>query len=725
MRLHSFPCPILQLTFVITDTGGDGLCCGSSCGYYAATVGDALVAGTDLDTTQQFSTVAQTFALWSPTRLDSARTAAPTVCALINVTVVPDSQPQQTAWRLTRAADGSVIAAGSASGAILPSYCAPRGEQMVFAIYDSGGDGLCCSYGNGSFVFTVGGTVLSVGAQLSSVWTTQFGFMGPPPFGTGVPTTVQGRIDIPAGSPSAAAAVTFAATSAFGRTSTPLAVSYQCGTTPSVTPSPSPSYTASATAMPSASPASFVTLNSAANYVSFAKSSALNFGAATSFTVALYLKATAWTNDPSFIGDKNWGSGSNAGWIIAGSSSGTLRVNLCDGSSANKKDIYTTLPVNDGGWHLVAMVVDRSAGAMVVYMDGVFAQSVSLGSLGSVTTSYPIAVGQDGTLAYAYGLSGTSIDEVRIWNRAMSASDMTALAVPLCVASTATPPYSSNLLVRLQLSEQSGSVTANSGTLGGTASVVGGSSVWASALSVCATAPSSTQAVSMTFVGSSGYVAIAKPSSLNFGSTTSFTAALYVRVVAPTAAPVLVGDKNWNSGSNAGWVLSMNGGSLWANVGDGTNRVDIKPSFSVADGQWHHVALVVDRSSGLLATLYVDGYARGSATSTTIGSITTTYMLGVGQDGTLTYGDPHASTSIDEVRVWNRAMSSADVSSLAVSTCVGTAAGASVPYSGNLLVRLQLSEGLGSYTANSGVVGGYGAVRGVNVWAVAASCLVQ
>ncbi len=52
----------------------------------------------------------------------------------------------------------------------------------------------------------------------------------------------------------------------------------------------------------------------------------------------------------------------------------------------------------------------------------------------------------------------------------------------------------------------------------------------------------------------------------------------------------MVGNKDWDSGLNPGWVFSFEypDGPAWkVNVSDGSSRADANGEAGVADGQWH------------------------------------------------------------------------------------------------------------------------------------------
>ncbi|HEV8700769.1 MAG TPA: LamG-like jellyroll fold domain-containing protein, partial [Candidatus Polarisedimenticolia bacterium] len=119
-------------------------------------------------------------------------------------------------------------------------------------------------------------------------------------------------------------------------------------------------------------------------------------------------------------------------------------------------------------------------------------------------------------------------------------------------------------------------------------------------------------------------------------------------------------------GSLNGYQIFLNGGSLCAwyfrdaanYVWDGTSCTLATPGFN--DGQWHHVALVVDAAG---ARLYVDGAQKAARAWTgTAGPSTTTAELALGRYPSI--ATPYLPGAIDEVRVYNRALSASEIAGL-------------------------------------------------------------
>lgn len=204
----------------------------------------------------------------------------------------------------------------------------------------------------------------------------------------------------------------------------------------------------------------------------------------------------------------------------------------------------------------------------------------------------------------------------------------------------------------------------------------------------------SVAATSLTFA-TGRHVRVASASPYQFGSAQDFTVECRVKMPASWSAdPVFVGNKNWNSGVNPGFVLSTNtsGGTWKFNIGDGVDRIDLT-GLPINDGQWHHLAVTCDRNSE--ARIFQDGLLLRTANMSAIGSITNALQLCFGQDGTTTYGTA-LTGSVAEVRIWNSALPIETVSAWS-----GKTLSSAHPNSADLIGHWALNEGLGGTHANS------------------------
>lgn len=155
--------------------------------------------------------------------------------------------------------------------------------------------------------------------------------------------------------------------------------------------------------------------------VTWDNGSELEFRNTGDFTIATWVNTTATNSDPSIISDKDWGGGSNKGFVFAFLGS-NWKLNAGDGS--NRIDLEGGI-VNDGKWHLLAVSFDRDGNA-TMYEDGVMTGSVDMSGLGDMNSGFPIRLGQDGTGAYGVPYQG-KIANSMIFNYALSSEEIAAL----------------------------------------------------------------------------------------------------------------------------------------------------------------------------------------------------------------------------------------------------------------------------------------------------------
>ncbi|MFZ1703151.1 MAG: zinc-dependent metalloprotease [Saprospiraceae bacterium] len=88
----------------------------------------------------------------------------------VQLTIKVDNYPHETTWNLKNASNEIIYSGGPYSGANsikLEDFCLPNG-CYTFTIFDSYGDGICCSYGQGYYHIKKGETILGSGGQFSS-----------------------------------------------------------------------------------------------------------------------------------------------------------------------------------------------------------------------------------------------------------------------------------------------------------------------------------------------------------------------------------------------------------------------------------------------------------------------------------------------------------------------------------------------------------------------------
>jgi hypothetical protein len=147
----------------------------------------------------------------------------------------------------------------------------------------------------------------------------------------------------------------------------------------------------------------------------------------------------------------------------------------------------------------------------------------------------------------------------------------------------------------------------------------------------------------------------------------SFTIAFWAKVSNLTGDPALIATKEWSGGSNVGFALGITASNLHANVGDGTRRTDSKPSLAgVNVGDWNHYTLVIDRDNRQIRVSINGGEF---VTSDIPAQLVNAPYLGkgslyIGQDATGAYGSGSMTCVMDELMVFDRALTQAELTAL-------------------------------------------------------------
>jgi len=144
-----------------------------------------------------------------------------------------------------------------------------------------------------------------------------------------------------------------------------------------------------------------------------------------------------------------------------------------------------------------------------------------------------------------------------------------------------------------------------------------------------------------------------------------------------------------NKGSLCAWYFKDGSSYVW----DGSGCTLAVPGY--ADNQWHHVAFVVDAAGG---RLYVDGVQKASQPWTgTAGAASTLQALSLGQyPGT---AQPYFTGTLDEVRIYARALAASEVGTLGNVAAPAPAPAAAAP-SGPVGYWM-LDEGTGTTAADT------------------------
>ncbi len=349
-----------------------------------------------------------------------------------------------------------------------------------------------------------------------------------------------------------------------------------------------------------ARPTSPVTWSSVVPATGFANSHSLEFDGATGYvttpfqgiggaearTVAFWVKTTA-TNDHGIVG---WGSSDANGekWHVRiNASAGNGPLGAIRTETQGDYTIGTTF-ISDDQWHHVACVYPGGGelGTVIHYIDGVpetpGGNNASTQAVNTSLVSDPVIIGrrrQTTNQLYFQGL----VDDVRIYDRALEPAEVGGL--------TGATPTVSGLVFHLPFDEGTGAVAGDvspGGNSGMLLPLIGNLPTWTS------DAPPPL-GQSLLFAGGGDHLITDYP---GIQGTASRSLTFWFRTTS-TADNGIIG---WGNSVTNGWKWHARINSATADGPLGALRLEIQggravATAPVADGQWHHAAIVFEEDA--------------------------------------------------------------------------------------------------------------------------------
>jgi uncharacterized repeat protein (TIGR02543 family) len=376
------------------------------------------------------------------------------------------------------------------------------------------------------------------------------------------------------------------------------------------------------------------------------------------FTVEFWMRTTATDHEsviekwPVCTHSSMWSIriGSIAPW------SGPGRLEAAISSDTGGSDlnaISAGRAINDGLFHHVALV--RQGTNLVFYIDGVLdvETNVMSGSVSRINNTADLVMGR----SVCVGVDGTTpftgqMDEVSIYNRALSDSEIQAIYNAGGAGKCAPPPPPSSALAHWKFDETTGTVAQDSaGSFDGTLSSSGASFVPGGI---------SGHAISIA-KASNGFVNMANV----LGMTgTDFSVVTWVKMNAGDTTESSVILSKQEAGWANGWVVVANASVAYGGPGkawfsdSAFPGQEVTSTSSINDGNWHQIVSVYEL--GGTKSIYVDG-APVEASKPSLQIVPNSGLFLVGGD---TYnGVPLGQFTgwIDDVQIYNFSLSSSNV----------------------------------------------------------------
>ncbi|MBO4230884.1 MAG: Ig-like domain-containing protein [Bacteroidales bacterium] len=148
--------------------------------------------------------------------------------------------------------------------------------------------------------------------------------------------------------------------------------------------------------------------------------------------------------------------------------------------------------------------------------------------------------------------------------------------------------------------------------------------------------------------------------------TNSFSVALWIKTNGVPSDPCIISNKNWNSGGNVGFVLSIRSDEdIKFNAGNNGDRMDAGAGLPLDyKNGWMHVILVVDRDKNKIRLFYDFASELDYDIPESLRNVSFDALdLNIGQDGTGHYG-AHLAAQLDEFIITADALSDEDIAKL-------------------------------------------------------------
>lgn len=336
---------------------------------------------------------------------------------------------------------------------------------------------------------------------------------------------------------------------------------------------------------------------------------------------------------------------------------------------------YSSFEVDNDEW--VHVTVVKSGSYMRWYLNGEFVNTHAVNGE-SVATQGDLRIGEESW----WGRPDADLDDFRVYSYAISDQEIAELHA--------------DLVLHYKFDETSGTVAEDSSIFGADGAI-NGSPTWESDGSIGG-------ALAVDYTNGEDYVEAPSNTTLDKVNEDNFTVMAWVKPGSVPSGSGSANDAQYGILIKEGNHVGINytnaqqfqmdllvGGSTW--VGAGTY------SDSYAPGGWHHVAGVVDYLAGTVQ-IYIDGVLRGTDNFTP-GSAPTDYgsvpwRVGIAAPGASSWGWA-ADASIDDVRIYNRALSDTEIFELGGS---------------GLRLHLKLDETSGTVAEDSSPYGNDGAHEG-------------
>jgi len=340
------------------------------------------------------------------------------------------------------------------------------------------------------------------------------------------------------------------------------------------------------------------------------------------FTLSLWFKAGSTSQSQKYLINKN-----NYYGILYEYVNDTLE--FWSGSGRYTGDdprVGTGITLADTNWHHIVYSYDGKT--LSGYKDGV--QIFSLPKVFTLLTSTDVLY--LGSAASAANLVNGSLDETRIYNRALSPAEVADLY-----------SYAPGPVGHWKFDEGTGTTAVDSSGNGNNGAITS------------ATYSEGKMGNALSFDGIDDYINLGNGTSLQINKNIT----LMAWIKTSNTSPQSIIDRYHSGGGAYMFSTGLSTGRLEYLNYDGTNIISGNTTSSVTNGTWKHVAVTVENDSGVMKW-YVDGVNIETDTFTPIGAWLNTQDIFIGHRNKAG-SEQWFNGLIDDVRIYNYARSPAQI----------------------------------------------------------------
>ncbi len=400
-------------------------------------------------------------------------------------------------------------------------------------------------------------------------------------------------------------------------------------------------------------------LDGVSTYMTVADHTDLDFGSGQNKTISCWIKTTTAVGTPRIFGKRNGASGNGYEfWTGNGTNAGKFAMNMQGNGTPNSISTagYSANSIADGTWHHIALVMDASSNRTVYgYVDGVLANTGK--TFTSVTSDFSNAlnfvIGATSDAANSYKWAG-QIDNIRVWNKAMTAVELQTDMTAVVNAPT------TDLLAAWDFENITGSSVTDISGNNHTGTLFG--------------SPTTTNAfpIILSLDGVNDYMSVVNHSDFDLASGQSLTVTCKIKT--SDFSKRIMSKRPNGSGIGYEFINNSSSGGGQFGVNLTTSAGAAGPPYgtsNIANNVWHHLAMVVDVAS-TSCKIYVDGVLQQTKTTSNIGGANTVSNTGDLLFGTLSNYASFMNAQLDDIRFWNKAMTATEVLSDKTEILTGT-----------------------------------------------------